>query len=124
MRLSLKGKNLDITPGLTRLVTARLAKLERRFKDALVSSQCVLAAEKNRYVVELTVHARQDHILHGVGSTRCVGHVGDAGRPEGRAAGRQGEGQVAGPQTLGGIGQDAATGCTGARDAGAPSRLR
>jgi len=73
MRLSLKGKNLEITPGLTRLVTARLAKLERRFKDALVSSQCVLAEEKNRYVVELTVHARQDHILHGVGSTSAWG---------------------------------------------------
>jgi ribosomal subunit interface protein len=73
MRLSLKGKNLEITPGLTRLVTARLAKLERRFKDALVSSQCVLAEEKNRYVVELTVHARQDHILHGVGSANAWG---------------------------------------------------
>ena len=73
MRLSLKGKNLEITPGLTRLVTARLAKLERRFKDGLVSSQCVLAEEKNRYVVELTVHARQDHILHGVGSTAAWG---------------------------------------------------
>jgi ribosomal subunit interface protein len=73
MRLSLKGKNLEITPGLTRLVTARLAKLERRFKDALVSSQCVLAEEKNRYVVELTVHARQDHILHGVGSASAWG---------------------------------------------------
>ena len=73
MRLSLKGKNLEVTPGLTRLVTARLAKLERRFKDALVSSQCVLAEEKNRYVVELTVHARQDHILHGVGSTSAWG---------------------------------------------------
>jgi ribosomal subunit interface protein len=73
MRLSLKGKNLEVTPGLTRLVTARLAKLERRFKDALVSAQCVLAEEKNRYVVELTVHARQDHILHGVGSTSAWG---------------------------------------------------
>jgi ribosomal subunit interface protein len=69
MRVLLTGRQTDITPPLRRLVDARLAKLIRRFGDALVSVQVVLAREKNRYVAELTVHARQDHILHGVGST-------------------------------------------------------
>jgi ribosomal subunit interface protein len=69
MRLLLTGRQTEITPPLRRLVDARLAKLIRRFGDALLSLQVVLAREKNRYVVELTVHARQDHILHGVGST-------------------------------------------------------
>lgn len=68
MRLALTGKNVDITPGLRRLVAARLVKLERRFGASLVSAQCVLSQEKNRVVVELTVHAKQDHILHGVGA--------------------------------------------------------
>jgi ribosome hibernation promoting factor len=69
MRLLLTGRQIDITPTLRRLVDARLAKLERRFGDALVSAQCVLSKEKNRFVAELTVHARQDHILHGLGAT-------------------------------------------------------
>jgi putative sigma-54 modulation protein len=68
MRLLLKGKNLDITPTLRRLVDARLAKVERRFGDALISAHVVLSEEKNHFVVELTVHARQDHILHGIGA--------------------------------------------------------
>jgi ribosomal subunit interface protein len=73
MRLVLKGKNVEITPGLGRLVTARLAKLERRFGESLMSAQCVLSEEKNRFVVELMVHAKQDHILHGMGATGAWG---------------------------------------------------
>lgn len=73
MRLALKGKNVEITPGLTRLVEARLGKLERRFGESLVSAQCVLSEEKNRVVVELTVHAKQEHILHGAGATGAWG---------------------------------------------------
>jgi putative sigma-54 modulation protein len=73
MRLVLTGRQVDITPALRRLVEARLAKLERRFGEALVSAQCVLSKEKNRQVVEMTVHARQDHILHGIGATAAWG---------------------------------------------------
>jgi len=69
MRLLLTGRQVDITPQLRKLVDARLGKLERRFGDALVSVQLVLAREKTRYLAELTVHARQDHILHGIGNT-------------------------------------------------------
>jgi putative sigma-54 modulation protein len=69
MRLLLTGRQVDITPALRRLVDARLAKLERRFGDALVSAQVVLSKEKNRLVAEVIVHARQDHILAGLGAT-------------------------------------------------------
>jgi ribosomal subunit interface protein len=73
MRLLLKSKNVDVTPTLSRLVDARLAKLERRFGEAVVSAHVVLSEEKNRFLVELTVHARQDHILHGIGSSGAWG---------------------------------------------------
>jgi len=69
MRLQLKGRQVEITPALEKLAADRLAKIERRLNNALVSTQLVLSQEKNRYVVELTVHARGDHILHGIGST-------------------------------------------------------
>ena len=69
MRLTLTGRQLDITPTLKALVEARLEKLERRFGDALVSVQVTLEREKNRFVAEVIVHARGDHYLTGLSST-------------------------------------------------------
>jgi ribosomal subunit interface protein len=69
MRVTLTGRQVVITPILNKLVDSRLAKIERRLNDAAVSAQVVLSREKNRFVVELTVHAKQDHILHGLGSS-------------------------------------------------------
>jgi putative sigma-54 modulation protein len=73
MRLLLTGRQLDITPSLRKLVDARLAKVERRLGGAVVSTQLVLSREKNRYVAELIVHAKGDHILHGIGTTQGWG---------------------------------------------------
>ena len=69
MRLVLTGRHLDITPALRKLVDRRLDKLDRMLGDSIVSAQVVLAREKYRYVAEMSVHARGDHVLHGVGST-------------------------------------------------------
>jgi putative sigma-54 modulation protein len=73
MRLLLTGRQVEITPTLRRLVDARLAKLHRRFGDALISAQVVLSREKNRFVAEVIVHARQDHMLTGLGATGAWG---------------------------------------------------
>jgi ribosomal subunit interface protein len=73
MRLLLTGRQVEITPSLRRLVEGRLAKLERRFGEALLSAQVVLSREKNRVVAEVVVHARQDHTLAGVGATQAWG---------------------------------------------------
>ena len=69
MRLQLKGRQVEITPHLQKLAEARLAKIERRLNSALISAHLVLSREKNRFVAELTIHARGDHILHGIGNT-------------------------------------------------------
>jgi putative sigma-54 modulation protein len=71
MRLLLTGRQVEITPTLRRLVEARLAKLERRFGEGLMSAQVVLSREKNRFVAEVVVHARQDRTLAGVGTTQA-----------------------------------------------------
>ncbi len=68
MRLTLTGRQIDITPQLRRLADTRLAKVVRRLGNAAMSAQLVLSREKNRYVAELTVHAKGDHLLHGLGS--------------------------------------------------------
>jgi len=68
MRLELTGRHLDITPPLRRLVTMKLAKLERVLGDRALSAQVVLAREKHRHCTEMTVHARGERFLHGVGA--------------------------------------------------------
>jgi putative sigma-54 modulation protein len=70
MRLVLTGRHVEITPQLRKLVDQRLAKLDRVMNDGIVSAQVVLTLERYRHIVEITLHARGDHMLHGLGDTR------------------------------------------------------
>jgi ribosome hibernation promoting factor len=79
MRLELTGRHVDITPALRRLVTRKLSKLERLLKDGLVSGQAVLTQEKHAMRADITLHARGEHFLHGVGSAdNWESAIGDA----------------------------------------------
>src|SRR4026208_232032 len=72
MRLVLTGRQVDITPGIRRLVDRKLTRQDRpdrRLGAALVSSQVVLALEKGRRHADVTVHVAGDHQL----STRTAG---------------------------------------------------
>ncbi len=73
MRLLLTGRQVEISPILRQLVEARLAKLERRLGEAMVSAQVVLLREKHRVVADVVVHARQDHTLAGMGTAQAWG---------------------------------------------------
>ena len=68
MRLELTGRHVDITPTLRRLVDTKLAKLERLLNDSAVSAQAVLTREKHTRRADITVHARGERFLHGVGN--------------------------------------------------------
>lgn len=67
MRLELTGRHVTVTPALRTLVERKLGKLDRLLNHRAVSAQVVLSLEKRRHVTEITLHARGDHILHGVG---------------------------------------------------------
>lgn len=69
MRLELTGRHVDITPALRRLVEGKLAKLERLLNDHAVSAHAVLTREKHRHRADVTLHARGEKFLHGVGDT-------------------------------------------------------
>jgi putative sigma-54 modulation protein len=69
MRLELTGRHVDITPTLRRLVDTKLAKLERTLNDSLVSAHAVLTREKHRHRADITLHARGEKFLHGVGDS-------------------------------------------------------
>jgi putative sigma-54 modulation protein len=70
MRLELTGRHVTITPNLRRLVEGQLARLDRFLNDSGISAQVVLTQEKYRHHVEMTLHARGEHFMHGVGNAR------------------------------------------------------
>jgi putative sigma-54 modulation protein len=67
MRLELTGRHVDITPPLRRLLDTKLGKLERLLNDRAVSAQAVLTRERHRHRADITLHARGEKFLHGVG---------------------------------------------------------
>jgi putative sigma-54 modulation protein len=69
MRLELTGRHVDITPTLRRLVDRKLARLERMMNDSAVSAQVVLTSEKRGRRADITLHARGEKFLHGVGDS-------------------------------------------------------
>jgi putative sigma-54 modulation protein len=69
MRLELTGRHVDITPELRKQVEKKLAKLDRLLTGGILSVQAVLTLEKYRRKTEVTVHARGEHFLHGLGDT-------------------------------------------------------
>ena len=67
MRLELTGRHVEITAALRRLVDKKLARLERVLNDAALSAQVVLTREKRERRADVTLHARGEKFLHGVG---------------------------------------------------------
>lgn len=67
MRLELTGRHVDITPAVRRVVDGKLARLERLLNDSAVSAQVVLSREKYGNRADVTLHARGEKFLHGVG---------------------------------------------------------
>lgn len=68
MRLELTGRHVDVTPAVKRLLSDKLSKLERVLNHRALSAQAVLTREKNRCRVDITLHARGERFLHGVGA--------------------------------------------------------
>jgi putative sigma-54 modulation protein len=69
MRLELTGRHVEITPALRRVVDRKLVKLDRLLNDSAVSAQIVLTREKQRHRADITLHARGERFLHGMGAT-------------------------------------------------------
>jgi len=67
MQLAVTGRHLVVSETVRQQIERKLAKLERLLQDSAVSAQCVLTQERRYIVCELTVRARGDHSLVGVG---------------------------------------------------------
>ena len=69
MRFELRGRHVDLSPDLRRFVESKLSKLERLLKDRAVSAHASLTMEKHRHRADITLHARGEKFLHGVGDS-------------------------------------------------------
>jgi putative sigma-54 modulation protein len=67
MKLIVTGRHLTVSDSIRNDIGRKLRKLERLLGDSAVSAQCILGRDGNQSICELTVHARGDHMLHGVG---------------------------------------------------------
>lgn len=67
MKLTVTGRHLEVTEPIRRDIDKKMQRLERLLNDSAVSAQCVLSQQRGVFVCEMTVHAREDHMLHGLG---------------------------------------------------------
>jgi putative sigma-54 modulation protein len=72
MRLELTGRHVTITPAARAAVERSLARVARMLNDSIVSVQVVITQEKARHHVEMTLHARGEHFMHGAASGRSL----------------------------------------------------
>ncbi len=73
MKLLVTGRQVTVTDAIRQDIDRKISRLARVLNDSAVSAQCVVARERGRFVAELTVHARGDHMLHGVGRHTVLG---------------------------------------------------
>ncbi len=67
MKLTVTGRHLEIPEAARQQIDRKLNRIERLLADSVVSAQCVLRQQRGMVVCDLTLHARGDHILHGLG---------------------------------------------------------
>src|SRR5688572_20854315 len=70
MRLELTGRHLTITAGMRRAIQEQLAHIERLLNHTALSAKVVITRENTRHRVEMTLHARGEHFLHGEATGR------------------------------------------------------
>jgi putative sigma-54 modulation protein len=66
LKLSVTGRHVAVSDAVRDDISRKVRRLDRVLNDSAVSAQCVIARERQLFVCELTVHARGDHMLHGV----------------------------------------------------------
>ena len=57
---------MDVAPADRQAIERKVKKLERVLNASAISAQCVVSPQRGLVVCELTVHARDAHILHAL----------------------------------------------------------
>jgi ribosomal subunit interface protein len=79
MTLTVTGRHLELSPLIRQQIHTKFTRLERLLNDSAVSAQVIVTRERQAVVCEVTLHARGDHMLVGVGRhARIITAVGEA----------------------------------------------
>lgn len=79
MTLTVTGRHIELSASIRQQIQAKFAKLQRLLNDSAVSAQCIVDKERQGIVCEVTLHARGDHMLVGIGKhERLLSAVGAA----------------------------------------------
>jgi putative sigma-54 modulation protein len=70
MKLTVTGRHLEISTADRAQIASKVARLDRILNDSAMSAVCIVTRERQNFVLELTVHARGNHMLVGVGRDR------------------------------------------------------
>lgn len=68
MRITVSGKNIDVTDALRNMAESKMDKIDKFFKDE-VDAQVTLSVEKNRQIVEITIPFKNGVILRAEEAT-------------------------------------------------------
>lgn len=55
MEINVRGKNIDVNPGLKQYAEKRLSKIDRYLKQSPLACQVTFSTERDNYVVEVTI---------------------------------------------------------------------
>lgn len=55
MKITIRGKNLEVTNSLKNYVEDKISKIEKYFNNAFIDAQVALAVERERHLVEVTI---------------------------------------------------------------------
>ncbi|HHX28190.1 MAG: ribosome hibernation-promoting factor, HPF/YfiA family [Bacillota bacterium] len=55
MEINVRGKNIDVNPGLKQYAEKRLSKIDRYIKHTPLACQVTFSTERDNYVVEVTI---------------------------------------------------------------------
>jgi putative sigma-54 modulation protein len=79
MTLTVTGRHIELSPLVRQEIQSRLSRLERLLNDSAVSAQVIVTRERQGVTCEISLHARGDHTLVGVGRhQRVITAVGAA----------------------------------------------
>lgn len=79
MTLTVTGRHVELSSSVRQQIGTKFKRLERLLNDSAVSAQCIVTRERQGFSCEVTLHARGDHMLAGLGShSRLIAAVGAA----------------------------------------------
>lgn len=67
MTFTVTGRHIELSPSVRQQIEARCARLERLLNDSALSTQVIVTRERQGIVCEVTLRARGDHTLVGIG---------------------------------------------------------